>query len=169
MPAHTRTRAQIEYDRRRIAALLVAGATELDCANEIGQSWSLAHYDCRVLRQQWRREAAADIAQERANLLAECRQARREVWEEWRDSGGEREVVTTKQRRRGVQLGQRGGDVPVDSTSEASKRTETRHRNPSYLDTLKGLMEFEARLLGVATQVDVHHSGIANRDCRDRL
>jgi hypothetical protein len=158
MSAAAHSPAQRAQLRQQIAALALAGLSQDKIALELSIGKPLVQYYWRKLTRQWLKDAATDVAAHRARLLAESRQLRQELWEAWRTSDSNKEVTTTKQRRRALNTA--ATEMPMDQTSEASKRSESRERNPAYADRIQASLDFEARLLGVMrpTPVEIHQS-----------
>jgi hypothetical protein len=151
-----RSPSQREGDRSRVASLHLAGKSQWDIASLIGVSRTQVEYDLRIIKLRWKQESAATINEHQNRLLAENRQLRRELWDAWHNSDADKQVTVTKQRRRALNTS--ATEMPMDQTSEASKRSESRNRNPAYAQPILASLDLEARILGIArpTPLEVH-------------
>src|SRR5438093_1112686 len=96
-PAKMKNRAAtdlIEHRRRHVAALRVRGLTvreivtalasrEVNCRRADGRAWGLAvvHSDVVAIRQRWLDDAAEEISEHVARILAELREVKRAAWQ----------------------------------------------------------------------------------------
>lgn len=116
-PKRTAQDEQIEDRRRLVASLRLKGMTvrevqlglaELRKVNpETGQPWGIAtiHADCEALKEQWRKEATAEIAEHQSRLNAELEEVKRFSW---RKEDTERVLKAIEQQRKLL-----GADAPT--------------------------------------------------------
>jgi len=92
MPRNTSKQEQLDQRRRVVAALRLRGLTQREIVAALpergilnpntGKPYTLPQInrDLKVLRDEWREAAAADMADLKAQQLAELREARRRAW-----------------------------------------------------------------------------------------
>jgi hypothetical protein len=135
MPGRKRKREKRVVDRERIAELRLKSWTQQMIAREMGLSRATVVRELRVLTDEWKRAAAADIAAAKARDLQALETLEREAWAEWERS-------KLDYARHVQQQGGEGGGY---------NRTETGGRlgDPKYLQIAINAHERRARLLGL--------------------
>ena len=81
----------IDHRRQLVARLRLRGASSRDIVDALpkqtlndstGLPWSLGtiHYDIKAIEDEWQQSAQIDIAQHKANVLAELEEVKRRAW-----------------------------------------------------------------------------------------
>lgn len=161
MPKPTRDITQKQYDRARIAQLYLRGYSQYAIAQEMSMTRELVAFDLRVIRKDWKQSAIVDMNEAKHKELHRIDMMEKELWEAWEKSKLTRDITTTRQKRRG--LNSQNGDVPVDQTTEAGKRTEQRDPNAAYMDRIGWCIEMRCKILGLYAPAETRHSGVVSQ------
>jgi len=153
-----RSRLEILSDRAQITQHFLLGKTETAIAREMNLSLATVHRDLALVKREWQQQALIDMNEWRTKQVSRCELIISEALTAWRESGTPKDVTTTRQKRRGISGG--NTDVPLDQSTEASKRTEQRSPNPAYLEKALQAMAQINDILGLNAPVETRHSSV---------
>lgn len=86
MAAKTRTKIQIEDDRRQIAGLYLRGKQQQAIADELGMTRQMVGYDLKAIQKRWREDTSRDLDADKIRELAKLDELERTYWKAWEDS-----------------------------------------------------------------------------------
>jgi hypothetical protein len=165
MPARLRSPGQVQADRAKISNMYLRGFSLMTIANEMGVSRENVAYEMGKIRKEWRASAVFDFALARQQELARIDLIEQEAWRAWENSKAPIEATSTRQRRRDLKFPMavpRPGEeaeLPVDSVSEANKRSTMRDPNAGFLDRIAWCVEMRCKILGLVAPQELRHTG----------
>jgi len=157
-----RSEGQKAADRAKVANLYLRGEAVHSIAAIMGVKPATVLHDLRAIRNAWRKEAVYDFSLARQQELARIDMVEAEAWKAWEMSKAPLETTNTRQRRRDLAVPTNSSDptrLPVDSISEANRRTVQRDPNPSFLERVAWCVEMRCKILGLIAPQELRHSG----------
>lgn len=157
-----RSNQQKAADRAKVSNLYLRGEAIHSIAAIMGIRPGQAMIDLRAVRDQWRKEAVFDFSLARQQELARIDMIETESWKAWELSKAPLETTNTRQRRRDLAIPGGSADptrLPVDSISEANRRSVQRDPNPAFLERIGWCVEMRCKILGLIAPQELRHTG----------
>lgn len=157
-----RSHSQLLADRAKVANLYLRGEAIHSIAATMNLTPKAVVSDLRVIRAEWRDSAMFDFGLARQQELARIDMIEAEAWRAWDNSKSPLEMTNTRQRRRDLSFqntGQGDSRMPIDSISEAYKRSTMRDPNPAFLERIAWCVEMRCKILGLLAPQELRHSG----------
>jgi hypothetical protein len=126
--------------RQRIAALYLAGKTQLEIAHTVAISPATVTRDLKFIQAEWLKSTLRDFDAVKAVEVAKIDQVEAEAWQAWHDS--KLESVTTSLRTDG------GVDVHLTKKTATVKKVK-RTGNVDYLTMVMACIDARCRIFGV--------------------
>lgn len=145
-----------EQEKRRetVASYYLQGKSQRFIAEKIGASIGTVNRDLKILREQWKANASADIDEAIGKELAKLDRLEEQAWESYLKS------VTTTQTHNGTQSrpGQKKGERAKKSTSQNVTVTESAG-DPRFLNIVENCIERRCRIIGIDAPGKVEVTG----------
>lgn len=130
-----RSEAQVLKNRADIARLLLRGHRQVWIAEHLELSEATVSRDVAVLKREWKKAAAEDIATAKAVELARIEDREREAWRAWQKSKKDAKVTIKS-----------GGE---GLAARAQMIQSTRNAHKAYLDVLAQCSDQRCKILGL--------------------
>jgi len=137
--------------RRKIADMRLRGLTQDEIAAELGVTQGAISRTLKRMSKEWQESASRNIAELKAQQLAEIASVKAEAWNAWSESR------STKTKR---VAGKRGDEVSSSIT------TEDQFGDPAYLSAVLKAITEESKILG--THAPVKHAATDTTGSEDR-
>ncbi len=150
MPRPQRTPQQREGHYRIIAECLVKGWSQNRIAAYLEMSVGQISHDVKVVKSRWQAERHELTDQYVSAQILEIAILKEQAWDAW--------VRSCKPREKNMTRKAVPGNEEIKALLTAELRKEERDGNPAFLAEIRGLMERQAKLLGLdrPTRIDVN-------------